>query len=173
MKRIKKSECKHEIMWTGQQFHINGKHPTLKQQKCMNCNKTLEKLFQQAFEEGFKKSHDLFCILLTCDTEHKPLYKKFDFKKILNERSVLVGTVKKLKSFISSELLKQKEERDDFAYGKGVLDERKRIKKKIKGMKMLSPEENEFDDLPRKMVFGGGQLNMHQRILRVLEELGK
>lgn len=50
-------DCKHEIAWNGD-FHINDNHPSLKDQFCMNCNKTLEQLFEQAKREMAEEIYD-------------------------------------------------------------------------------------------------------------------
>ena len=54
--------CKHEIMWK-YGFHRKDNHPTLKDQFCMNCKKTLEELFigqakRIAYQMGYKEGRE-------------------------------------------------------------------------------------------------------------------
>lgn len=42
--------------------------------------------------------------------------------------------------------------------------------RKVESLKIISPDEQDFEEMSRKMVFGSGQMNMQVRVLEILKK---
>lgn len=73
-------DCNHEIAWKPG-FHIDNNHPTLDDQFCMNCKKTLRELMADTRKQTIEEVRKALWNGATRDEVHARLDKLEEVKK--------------------------------------------------------------------------------------------